>query len=529
MISLSLIGLTIGCGSNSERDKVFEPASFVVITDLHIGYGIPDYYPNYPTKPNFAWLDKAEGFPGDNERNIYCAEKLQLAVKKIIEEKDRYGIKFVVILGDITDTAEKSEFQRAWQILVKLNDVGIAFIPINGNHDVWPYVQPENNFHPEDRSISKDTATAGVGDRFLEEFFWGDGNKRNLELIRDLFSQSWERNKNPVDLTNVFAQAYLQNFGFSWNKITFIGLDLVPRDKNSIFSNSYPGEASLAVEHKQTIDFSVNYFSKHISSRRTAVLFSHYPLGTIEGFRRYIAENKCDSVYYFSGHQHRNEENNKSLDVSIHEILTEDVAGIDLELTKIKGRENNPIRIVKIGSDGSIDYSTLLSLDQTFGTPSPVPNPIKTTSTTSPTLTPDKSDPPKPTLIDTINHEVDIKKRLENWLEKNKYKLSDFASSGNGLIYYPIRENHYVVLGNEVWAIASAMGEYGFVLYSKDYGNEWEMKWKAGPISNKKPTELVVKDSKNVYVRIKNSTLYTVDGGKTWESKSGWEFKSTNK
>jgi hypothetical protein len=359
LASVGLTAFTSGCGGILEGSDS-SPGSFAIITDLHIGYGVPDYYPDYLTKPGFGWLDKAEGYPGNNNQNKFCAEKLKAAVDTIIKSKNSDNIKFIVILGDISDTAEYSEFQVTWQILSKLNDAGIAYLLLIGNHDIWPYTQPEDKFDPANRENTKDVSGSGIGDRFFEEIFWGDANNKNISLIKKLFGQSWERSQNPVDLSSVFS-ANLQNFGFYWNGITFLGLDLVPRDKNSIFSNPYPGEMSLAVEHKQTIDFSLDYFSRHIPNRKIAILFSHYPLGSVEGFRKYLVESKCSDVYYFSGHEHAQDVNNKFLDVSTHEILVEDNANIDLFLTDLKGRKNTPICIVKINKDGVVNCSNFLA------------------------------------------------------------------------------------------------------------------------------------------------------------------------
>jgi lipoprotein LprG len=382
LLVLIFICSSIGCnGVNSILRKSGTSPSFAIITDLHIGYGIPDYYPDYPVKVGFGWLDKAEGYPGDNDLNKFCAEKLEAAVETIIKEREKYNIQFVVVLGDISDTAERSELQEAQRILGKLNDYGIPFIPTDGNHDMWSYTQPADNFHPEDRSIVKDVADATVGDRLFEEVFWGEGDSKNIELINKLFGDSWQRIENPVELPNVPIESYLENYGFSFEDVTFLYVDINPRariDWNPILDNgfnpyfsadlfensAYPGSPRgfLPTYHQQTVDFAKNYTANHISEAKTVVIFSHYRIyaDALDVLISNIQSN--DQIYSFFGHEHGTNENEQFLKYNskaskFYGVLTEDLAGIDLPLTGT--RQNKPIRIVQI-KDGNIDYSTLL-------------------------------------------------------------------------------------------------------------------------------------------------------------------------
>jgi len=112
--------------------------SFAIITDLHIGFDIPDY-------DGYSYNDASSG------QDYYLSKRLEAVIRRINELKDDYNIKFVAVLGDISDTAEYSELLKAREILGLLNDPnqdgdltdGIPYIPLIGNHDVWQWRQKQ--------------------------------------------------------------------------------------------------------------------------------------------------------------------------------------------------------------------------------------------------------------------------------------------------------------------------------------------------------------------------------------------------
>ncbi len=86
--------------------------TFAVITDLHIGYGIPDY--GTP-----GWNDDLT-----NDRRwdeYYLTERVKKFVDWINENASTYHIKLVAVLGDITDTAQRSQFKKAKELLDQLS------------------------------------------------------------------------------------------------------------------------------------------------------------------------------------------------------------------------------------------------------------------------------------------------------------------------------------------------------------------------------------------------------------------------
>jgi parallel beta-helix repeat protein len=93
-----------GATSSTSTTIKVEPFSFAIITDLHIGRGYPDY--------------DGEGFDdGYNGEEYYLTQRLRNVVNWINAHKENYSFKFVAVLGDIADTAEKSEFCKAKEIL----------------------------------------------------------------------------------------------------------------------------------------------------------------------------------------------------------------------------------------------------------------------------------------------------------------------------------------------------------------------------------------------------------------------------
>jgi len=219
-----------------------EKWSFAIITDLHIGRGYPDY--------------NGEGFEDDySGEDYYLPKRLEKVVNWINENKNNIDcngtkcpIQFVAVLGDIADTAEKSEFLKAKNILDKLNDPngdgntidGIPYVPVFGNHDVWSYTDFEE-------------AKSALGENYFEEIFW-DENATNTKLLVERFGFQRD-NANPK----------YKNFAFNYNEINFIGLDFVKRAKSA--------EAEIFTETENWLQNKLNKWQ----GKEPVILFSHHP------------------------------------------------------------------------------------------------------------------------------------------------------------------------------------------------------------------------------------------------------------
>lgn len=321
--------------------------SFAIITDLHIGRGYSDY--------------DGTGYGADGEgEDYYLTERLKKVVNWINTNKNNVdcegthcSIKFLAVLGDISDTAEKSEFLKAKNVLDKLNDPngdgntadGIPYAPVFGNHDVWPYVDNKK-------------ATSSLGEDYFDEIFW-DENATNTKLLKERFNfQKDEENKK------------YKNFAFSYKGMNFIGLDFDERNPAS-FGYGVGSDAVLS-------DVTKNWLDRNLDENSTtaAILFSHHPLvGNLTyGFSsgelskiQTIIENK-NVLVNFGGHIHGFEEflglkdifmdanKDNYTPVGTTSVITTEAlmaCGNEKDLSN-KGI----IRIVKVSEGGEINAST---------------------------------------------------------------------------------------------------------------------------------------------------------------------------
>jgi PKD repeat protein len=224
--------------------KKVEEWSFAIITDLHIGRGYPDYGP--------------EGFD-ENKRlddsrilhlcqDYYLTERLERVVKVIKEEfRVKHNIKFVAVLGDISDSGEYSELLKAKSILDGLNvDVDgdgkyeMVYVPLIGNHDVWPKVRDGKG-----KEIKSDKPSTFFHDVFHSQF----------NLIKESFTETFQGPDGVVHM----------NYAFALESLKFICLDFVDRR-----SPDY-GAAFLYGETKK-------WLIDHLKEEEPTVLFSHHPM-----------------------------------------------------------------------------------------------------------------------------------------------------------------------------------------------------------------------------------------------------------
>jgi hypothetical protein len=300
-----------------------EKWSFAIITDLHIGWGIPDYNDE-------SYNDKEIG------QNYYLTERLEKAIQWINEnyKNPDYNIKFVVVDGDISDTAEYSEFLTARNIL---NQLEIPYIPIIGNHDIWPYIQ-KSTCNPdgmggrwntilhqrweeylakmkmcllltspvlveqckeEAKKLIKDEP---LGDEYFETVFWKD-NSTNTQKIETLFGK-FERQEEKEGYQ---GSPYFQNYIFDYGGVTFIALDFVSREYENLIP---PG--SLTTDLNEP---TLKWFESSVESGgdKKIIVFTHQPIKSWRGY--WLVEespikeiiNKCNcTIFDFAGHTHVN-------------------------------------------------------------------------------------------------------------------------------------------------------------------------------------------------------------------------------
>jgi len=209
--------------------------TFAILTDLHIGRGYAEY----------------------NGEEYYLTQRLRNTVKWINDNKNRFNIKFVAVLGDISDSGELSELKKAKDILDGLND-DVPYIPVIGNHDIWAYTDSQE--WPDLR-------------------YFGAVFKPQYEKLEKnpLFNLRKQTNPIPTDL---------ENYAFIFNGIEFVILDCASRER--AFLGLGKGVNPGAVLYPRTVQWLNDTFSEG----KPTILFSHHPmvqkkfLGTVDyGFR----------------------------------------------------------------------------------------------------------------------------------------------------------------------------------------------------------------------------------------------------
>jgi hypothetical protein len=307
--------------------------TFAVLTDLHIGWGIPDY-----GQPGYGESDNEPG------QDYYMTERLNAAVNKINERKAQDNIIFAVVLGDITDTAEYSEFLKAREILNKLE---IPYIPLIGNHDIVPYtsdpvLDPDSRTlfvtFPAGRKIWQEGET--YGDQMFEKVFWED-NTSNKQKIDELFA---DFSKQPI------ANGLFQNYSFSYKNVKFVSLDFASRVAETQLS--LPANA---VDNADTLSW-LNSQLNNCTDGQT-ILLTHYPLkGLFGGFiyptftsiQNLLNNTECN-IHNFSGHTHLLEKSKPNNAYYVYE--TEALSQTAFYPHK---SQNKFLRLVKVKNSGDI-------------------------------------------------------------------------------------------------------------------------------------------------------------------------------
>lgn len=261
--------------------------SFIHLTDTHIGEGCANH--DYGTKGYFDTICGTEGG--------YPAQRLSSAVHWINDNAKKEDIRFVLVSGDLTGAAEKSQFMHFKQIMDSLT---IPYVPLIGNHDAWPY----NHYGDE--------APHASGDSIMNEIFASTFN--NLKKLN-----GWNDGSRTTRWLNPESgrHAYMHNYTYRYNNTLFVFLDFNPRYHVRKAEPGIGPEARLTDTLGGTLPFLRNALST-ANPKDNIVLMSHHPpmknfLGAHYSFsakqrkilRATILPYSQQVKAWFCGHMHR--------------------------------------------------------------------------------------------------------------------------------------------------------------------------------------------------------------------------------
>jgi hypothetical protein len=206
---------TVGCNYNASLPASVWQYSFVQITDIHIGEGAPgDDYGSAGYQDTISASDAGDPLL-----------RLRNSVLWINQHKEELKINFVVVTGDLSESAELSEILRCKQLLDSLS---VPYIPMIGNHDIWPLSQGVESPVPDGDSLFN----AVFADAFThaQAFFpeWNNGTR--LTKVRDNENACW---------------SYYQNYSFRYGSYHYIFTDFVSRAHDIAVFNGAAADAQL--------------------------------------------------------------------------------------------------------------------------------------------------------------------------------------------------------------------------------------------------------------------------------------------
>lgn len=247
--------------------------SFAIITDLHIGRGYEDY-------GGPGWNDG--GTLGDT---YYLTQRLNKVVDDILMLRKTRDIRFVAVLGDISDSGESSELEAAEQILKRLNiaptesESGLFYVPVLGNHDLW-------------------SCTNQIPESVAQPKVFYDVFKGQFEWLRVNLGDRWEQQWSP----DVTTPSYF-NYSLDMEGVNFVFLDLISRQKLM---------RGIGDFSPQTEDWLIDELGFR---NPPTVLFSHIPIAfdwtafevradMLADIGLHIVASETEILANFAGHKH---------------------------------------------------------------------------------------------------------------------------------------------------------------------------------------------------------------------------------
>lgn len=182
-------------------------------------------------------------------------------------------IKFVVSVGDLTDSATEKQFYRLQEIL---SNIKVPYLPLMGNHDIWPYSR--DNSGKIEWNASEAINFALFKQYFIKEF----NNAPN-------FFDDWQEQGNKFG-----------NLSFSYNNVKFIVVDNVNRKKSPF---GLPGAIGWSKLHQASWLWLKEQLLK--TKQETVYVLSHAPIKTKATRKLLIQNSYIKSLCQIAGHVHR--------------------------------------------------------------------------------------------------------------------------------------------------------------------------------------------------------------------------------
>lgn len=305
--------------------------SFIHITDIHIGEGSGDY-----------------GTPGFNDTLAAVNEgtpllRLRRAVKWINQNAAAQKIRFVMMTGDLTRSGERSQLLRFKQLADSLI---IPYIPLIGNHDVWPY-------------CDLDEATSPMGDSLVNIIFKDVFD--SLALLMPDWSNGTRLNRTWVADESCYS--YFQNFSFTFGSYLFLNADFATRAHAPLGYQGIGPEADIfnfAGGTWSWLKQSIIDFPR--KGDENILLFSHYPptkdawaavnsfsYGEYDDITNFMKTYTDNIGAWFAGHIHRDSE------YGISTWLFSPTIANGYECNSNKEFENGHFRLVKVWDTASVN------------------------------------------------------------------------------------------------------------------------------------------------------------------------------
>eukprot|EP00823_Brevimastigomonas_motovehiculus_P005021 TRINITY_DN3476_c0_g1_i1.p1 TRINITY_DN3476_c0_g1~~TRINITY_DN3476_c0_g1_i1.p1 ORF type:complete len:346 (-),score=93.91 TRINITY_DN3476_c0_g1_i1:421-1458(-) len=248
MNSLTLCILLFACLCGASN--AYSNYSFVVITDTHIGHQIDGAYhgeDTTDTKNLEATVEKINTLISSSSLSPSVSSSSSLS-----------AIDFAVVLGDLSDKAQNSQFEKARDILSKLK---VPYLPLLGNHDVYQVVGKTRDPLPD-------------GDHRFYSIFQSTFSSFTRGKIIALTGNQAVKNSE-VNNTN----SYFQNWAMEKEGVLYLALDWVSRKTGPVRADSHAELHNFLNGTYNWLDSFLSSLNNDLSSPpfRSVVLMQHHP------------------------------------------------------------------------------------------------------------------------------------------------------------------------------------------------------------------------------------------------------------